>query len=90
MAGLLLHGKDGVVKARCARCGGLCAVPRSSNGDAVCGGCVGRTDRRREYVPGGVVSMWNREAYERYADSPAGVERQKQWQREMLAMVDEA
>lgn len=54
--GLMLIRRDGVVKVRCRECGGLCAVPASSNGDAVCGKCVGevggawvyRGDRRKD------------------------------------------
>lgn len=47
-------------------------------------------DRRRVYVPGGVISMWNLKSYEEYEISPAGVEARKSWERDMLSMADEA
>ncbi len=51
---LLLHRRDGVVKARCSSCGELCEVPSSSNGSAVCGKCmsaaVAHADRVSRYL----------------------------------------
>ena len=78
LVGFLLHRRDGVGRRWCGRCGRLHE-----------GGCVGG-DRRREYVPGGPISMWNREAYERYERSEEGLEKRREWEREMLSQVDEA
>ena len=41
---LLLHRRDGVVRARCRDCGDLCDVPPGSNGEAFCGKCVNRSE----------------------------------------------
>ena len=75
---LLLHRPDGVVKVWCARCSRL-------HDRAVCG-----RDRRREYVPGGSISMWNQASYLEYERSEAGRSERREWEREMLSMVDEA
>lgn len=46
----MLIGRDGTVKARCRECGGLCVVPGSSNGDAVCAKCVQVTAKPGTFV----------------------------------------
>lgn len=74
--GLVLHRRDGTVAEW--RRGGLRPVEER------------KRDRRREYVPGGVISMWNMAAYEEYEASAEGQRERREWEREMLAQVDEA
>lgn len=75
---LVLHKRDGTAKTWCRKC-------RCLHSGKAC-----RFDKRREYVPGGVISMWNIEAYEAYENSPEGLAERRAWEREMLARVDEA
>lgn len=49
-----------------------------------------KRDKRRDYVPGGVISRWNWKNYQEYESSPAGLAERREWEIEMLAQVDEA
>lgn len=73
---LMLHRRDGTVAEW--RGGRLSPIR------------VATRDRRREYVPGGIVSMWNKAAYEEWLESEEGRADVREWQREMLLRVDEA
>jgi hypothetical protein len=75
--GLMLHRQDGTVAEW--RGGRLRLPVRAVT-----------QDRRRRYVPGDVVSLWNKAAYEEWLDSPQGLADVREWQREMLSRVDEA
>lgn len=77
--GLMLHRRDGTaaewMDGRLRPVGVVRGVTR---------------DRRRQYVPGGIVSLWNKAAYEEWLESPEGRADVREWQREMLSRVDEA
>lgn len=80
--GMLLHRQDGTVREW--------VVAEGRLRDVRSGAFVRKRDKRREYVPGGVVSMWNLRAYEEYENSEAGLRERLEWERDMLSQVEQA
>jgi len=98
---LLLHERDGRVRVRCEACARLytpgkaerCGMEKYGESYAcICGACIerqcqyaGKMDRRRVYIPGGVISGWNRAGFEEYENSAEGRAERRAWEREAFA-----